>query len=407
MTGRLTWVFVSFIAYTYAGYPLLLALLARLRPERRFVEEPPPSMTLLIAAHNEESVIAGKLENSLSLNYPQASLQILVAADGSDDRTADVVRGYHARGVELTYQPLRQGKARAINQALSKVRGDIVVFSDANNLYDQETLRELVKPFSNSRVGAATGAKIVLQDDGDLGESEGLYWRYESFIKDQETRLSSCTAAAGEILAVRRELIDALPEETINDDFYLIMRVIRKGFDVIYVPTARSLERVSASPGEEVARRARIVAGRYQAMRSAGRLLPLDRPLVLWQILSHKFFRPLVPLAMIGAFLSNLTSVMGFQKNLLARPRWRQRTGVLLLYLQLAFYGFALSARWVAFPGRLGKMFYLPAFLVDSNWAAIVGLVRFVRGSQPSRWRRVGRRDQEILAPMERGEDRG
>ena len=405
MTARLTWLFVAFIAYTYAGYPLLLALLARLRPQRCFDgSDTPLRVTLLIAANDEEVVIARKLENSLALNYPSESLQILVAVDGCGDRTADIVRAYQKQGVDLSYDPLRLGKARAINRAMALVRGDIIVLSDANNFYEPGALKELVRPFSDERVGATTGAKVIQGQDGLLSESEGLYWRYESFVKTQETRLSSCTAATGEIMAVRRTLFDALPENVINDDFYLVMRVIQKGYDVVYVPTARSVERISLSADDEIARRARIVAGRYQAMSLRWNLLPQSRPLVIWQILSHKYFRPLVPLAMIGAFASNLAAVIkSGNRGSGSSPCGKQAT-LFLLFLQLAFYGAALSARFVKAPGTIGKLLYLPAFLANSNWAALVGLARFLRGIQPDRWRRVQRRDQGILPSFVDGE---
>lgn len=397
MTARLTWLFIAFVAYTYAGYPLLVALLARLRPQRRFDESDTlPRVTLLIAAHDEEAIIARKLENSLALNYPPERLQILVAVDGSDDRTADIVRGYQDQGVELSYDPQRSGKARAVNRALALVRGEIIVLSDANNSYEPRALLELVKPFSDERVGATTGSKVIQQQDGLLSESEGLYWRYESFLKTQETRLSTCTAAIGEIMAVRRFLFEALPENTINDDFYLVMRVIQRGYDVIYVPTARSIERVSSSAEDEIVRRARIVAGRYQAMGFGRRILPLSRPLAFWQIVSHKFLRPLVPLAMIGAFLSNVAAVIGRGKKGTGQPPGSKKTTMILLCLQLVFYGAALSARFIKAPGTMGKLLYLPAFLVNSNWAALIGLVRFLRGFQPDRWERVQRRDQGI-----------
>lgn len=404
MTGRLLWIFAAFIAYTYAGYPLLLAFLARLKPERHFIAGRTPAVTLLIAAHDEEAVIAAKIENSLALDYPPAELHILVAADGSGDNTAGIVRRYQDRGVELSYHPRRQGKARAINRALTRAKGDIVVLSDANNLYQPEALRILVKPFSDGRVGAATGAKVILPNDGELGQSEGLYWRYESFLKEQETRLGCCTAATGEILAIRRTLLEPLPEDTINDDFYLIARVMHKGYDVVYVPKARSLERISISAVDERARRARIIAGRYQAISWGPKLLPLNRPLVTWQILSHKYFRPLVPLAMIGAFLTSLAAVIGSPKSQTALSRPKIPINGVLFGLQLAFYGLAFTARWVKAPGLLGRLLYLPAFLLDSNWAALVGLSRFIRGSQSNRWQRVGRR---IHASWSLFEDKG
>lgn len=391
MIAVLFWFFVGSIIYVYAGYPLILTLLARTRPQQQAGSALTPSVTLLIAAHNEEAVIAAKLENSLALEYPAGRLQILVAADGSDDRTADIVRNYggHSVGhsVELSYSRQRQGKMAAINRAMARARGDIVLFSDANNLYEPDVVRQLVQPFQDAQVGAASGAKIIARGDGALGESEGLYWRYESFIKRQETRLGSCVGVAGEVLAVRRDLFEAPPDHIINDDFYLAMRLVQRGYRVVYTPQARSYERVSPSPQDEVARRARIVAGRYQALAMAPRLLPLRRPVIAWQVISHKFLRPLVPLAMAGALVTNVIALLrpaGPSLPQLAPPFSR-----LLLLAQIVFYGLA----WLG--GRLAhrnKLLYLPTFLVHSNLAAVIGLIRFLTGRQTALWQRVPRR---------------
>ncbi len=399
----LFWFFISTILYTYFGYPLLLALLARFRPNPRPAGRPVlPPVTLLITAYNEQAVIADKLENSLALTYPRDRLQILVAADGSNDRTAEIVRAYAGRGVELSYSPPRQGKMAAINRAWPRVRGEIVVFSDANNCYEPDTLKELVVPFANPEVGAVSGAKVIRRGDGALGESEGLYWKYESFIKEQETRLGCCTGVAGEILAIRRALFEAPPDNIINDDFYMAMRLVQRGYSVFYNPRAVSSERISLSAQDEITRRARIIAGRYQAIALAPRLLPLRRPLVAWQILSHKFLRPLVPLAMIGTLVTNLLAVFrpyqaGQRRLLNLAPPFHW----LLLLLQAAFYALAWFGRGLERGSRWGKLFYLPTFLVNSNMAALIGLYRFLTGQQTSLWQRVPRREDIWLVEVE------
>jgi cellulose synthase/poly-beta-1,6-N-acetylglucosamine synthase-like glycosyltransferase len=169
-----------------------------------------------------------------------------------------------------------------------------VVFSDANNFYEPDALRRLAAAFEDSRVGAATGTKCLRREDGSLAESEGLYWRYESFIKRHEARLGSCIGAAGEILAVRRALLEPIPAGVINDDFYVAMRVLCRGYTVVYVPEVRSWERTFVDLQQEWVRRARIVVGRFQAFGMAG-AYSRRRPLLLWQLLSHKLTRPLVP----------------------------------------------------------------------------------------------------------------
>jgi cellulose synthase/poly-beta-1,6-N-acetylglucosamine synthase-like glycosyltransferase len=393
VNAKLFWLSVGSILYTYIGYPLMLAVLSRLRPRPRAYPETVPFVTMLIAAYNEEAVIATKLENSLALDYPRDRLQILVAADGSDDGTADIVQQFADRQVELSYSPLRRGKMAAINRAMPNVRGDIVIFSDANNIYSPDTLRQLVKPFSDPTVGAVSGAKVIAQDNDALGASEGLYWKYESLIKAAESRLGCCTGVAGEILAIRRDLFESPPDAVINDDFYIAMRIIARGYRVIYVPQARSTEYASASAQDELARRSRIVAGRYQAMMLAHRLLPFNRPLIVWQIVSHKFLRPLVPLAMGSALLTNIVAVLRPPQHHthrvyeLAPPfNW------LLLVAQMLFYALAWSGSRREPGTRVGKLLYLPAFFVRSNFAAVIGLYRFLTRRQTTLWQRVQRR---------------
>ncbi|WP_448544046.1 glycosyltransferase family 2 protein [Roseiflexus sp.] len=401
MSGRLFWFCVATIAYTYAGYPALLTILARLRPARPF---PPftdlPMVTLLIAAYNEQNVIAAKLENSLALDYPRERLQILVAADGSNDATPEIVARFADQGVELSYRPERAGKMAAILRALPQARGDIVVLSDANNFYSANALRALVAPFADPHVGAVSGAKVIARGDGALGDSEGLYWKYESYIKRQETRLGSCTGAVGEIMAVRRSLLDRpMPPEArlMADDLFLAMHVLKQGCRVVYAPDARSVERVSSSTRDERERRARIVAQRFVMMRFSHKVLPWSNPLLVWQIVSHKYLRPLVPLAMIGALIANLAAV--------AHPtahgglvRLAHPFNVIVLALQALFYALAWLGGRSEPRGRLGKVLYIPAFLVNGNRAALIGLYRFLTGRHTSLWRRVRRRDDERQA---------
>ena len=385
------WVSVVLIVYAYAGYPALLAALARLKPAKVKQPDYEPEVTLLIAAYNEASVIASKIENSLALDYPREKLQILIAADGSDDATPEVVRSFAEQGIELSYSPERRGKMAAINRAVPQARGAVIVFSDANNMYEADVIRRLAAPFIDEKVGMVTGAKHIVKDERGLSESEGLYWRYESFIKKQESRLGSAIGAPGEISAIRRELFRPPPEAIINDDFYMAADVLRRGYRVLYDSQARSFEPVSASAEAEMKRRARIVAGRYQVMLLAGRMLPWRRPLVVWQMVSHKFLRPLVPFFMIGALLANIAAVLwptGLKPAILtlAPP-----VGWIMLALQALFYLTAWVGRFVPSKGIAGKLFYLPVFLVNSNLAALVGLVKFFSGKQTVLWERVER----------------
>src|SRR5205085_101074 len=168
------------------------------------------------------------------------------------------------------------------------------------------TLRAVVAPFVDPTVGAACGNKHIVRGDGALGDSEGTYWKYEGWIKRQETRFGCTVAVLGEVFAIRRELFEAAPDNIINDEFYIAMRIIKRGLRVVYVPEAISRERVSPSAEDEITRRTRMVAGLYQALVRPRELMPWKKPVVCWQLVSHKFMRPLVPLWMIAALATNV-----------------------------------------------------------------------------------------------------
>jgi poly-beta-1,6-N-acetyl-D-glucosamine synthase len=395
------WLCVLLVVYVYAGYPLLLALFARLRPQPRDFEKPPvfPSLTVLIAAYREEKAIAARLENILAVaqqeGIPRNRLQVLVAVDGSEDRTADIVREFAKRGVELSFSSQRAGKMAAINRAMEAVCGKIVIFSDANNRYEAGTLHALIAPFVDPTIGAVTGAKHIQRGGGAVGESEGMYWKYESFIQKQETRLGCCTAVAGEIFAIRRKLFVPQPAYIINDDACQALQIIRAGHRVVYAPKARSFEAASLTAQDEIVRRRRIIAGRYQLMALSLRLLPWRRPLVVWQIVSHKFLRPLVPFAMLGALAANLAAVifppveggLGVAALLRLAPPYNW----VLFALQMLFYLLAMLGNLVGHAGMLGKLLYLPTFLVNSNLAALSGLISFLSRRQTALWQRARR----------------
>lgn len=395
----LLWVCVFLIIYTYVGYPLIISLVAQAKRTKRATQiQSPylPNITLLITAYNEEEFIIRKLENSLEIDYPPENMQILVAADGSADRTVEYIQKFTGQGVELNFDSDRRGKLAAIIRAMPKATGEIIIFSDANNLYEPQAIRELVQPFTNSNVGGVTGAKTIIKDGGRLAASEGIYWKYESFIKLQESMVGVCTSTVGEIFAIRRELFIPPPESIINDDFYIASDLIRRGFDLRYAPNARSYETASSSIQNEFIRRTRIISGRYQALSMAVKLLPWRRPLVLWQVISHKYLRLFIPFWMIGILLANIALLTWPNSAslrsdpsaifLLTPPyNW------ILLKIQLIFYGLAFLSKKVKMGGLLGVLVYIPAFLVNSNLATLAGFYQYLMGKHTHIWERVER----------------
>ena len=389
------WISMALILYVYFGYPLLLALIARLARSKQYSLAELPTVSLIIAAHNEEEIIAKKLENSLALNYPTANLEIIVAADGSDDSTKLIVESYKDRGVVLSYSPQRKGKMAAISHAVDLANNEIVVFSDANNMYEEITFKYLMLPFADKTIGGTTGIKNICDENDHLSASEGLYWKYESWIKKNESRLSTCTAAAGEMFAMRKSLFSTPPEGIINDDFYLLLTILKHGYKVAYVPEAKSWERVSPSEIDEIRRRKRINAGRYQALFHALSWLPWKNLPAIWQILSHKFFRLFIPFFMIAVFISNAwLATIEFQKFGFLQFGDSESSFRLFFFGQLMFY--LLAALHPVLSGKKGtKALYIPAFLVISNYAVLQGLFGLIFGSQSALWERVKRRQSD------------
>ena len=388
MYGIVFWLCVLAVFYVYAGYPILVYLLAKTFHRQVKCKSIQPSVTMLFAALNEEKIIARKLENSLALDYPRDRLQIIVVNDGSVDRTAEIVEQYHDKGIELVNNSQRRGKLPAIKDAIKHVRGDIILFSDADNYYPPDALLETVKYFADSSVGAVSGGRNVI-GESTLGSAEGLYWKYEEFIKRQESRLGSCVGVAGDLLAIRRILFIPPPSNVINDDFYAALNVLKQGYRVIYAPEARSFHPVAGSEQQEMERRARMVAGRYQAIFLFWKALPWNSPLVMWQVVSHKYLRPFVPLFMILALLTNVFSV--FLAQNVAVPAWLFLSfpyNWIVLVVQIIFYFLAWLGRKRKFPGMIGKFIYVPSFLVNSNVAALQGLYRFATSNQTVMWKK-------------------
>lgn len=387
----LFWASAFFILYTYLGYPILIALIAKICPNSGAFSEIYPNVTLLISAYNEEKYISDKLDNSLSLDYPREKLQILVVADGSTDKTPEIVKSFSKKGVELLYDPERNGKLAAITRAMQFSRGAIVIFSDANNMYDVKAIRELILPFSDPKVGGATGAKHIIEDGRDLSSAEGLYWKYESAIKKNESMVDSCVSSVGEIFAIRKDAFIPPEGKIILDDLFIILDLLRRGYRVIYVPQARSFEYVSVSAQDEIERRTRNNVGLYQTISLSGNLLPFDRPFLVWQIVSHKYFRVFLPFGFIIMFLTNVAIVI------FLNDRYYSSAEVLFIFLltalslQITFYFSAIFGNLFNIKGRMGKLLYLPVFLVNSNIAALMGFYNYFTNRRSPIWKRVRR----------------
>jgi biofilm PGA synthesis N-glycosyltransferase PgaC len=381
------------LIYIYVGYPTLVILLAKVF--RRSIQKKTvtPSVTIVIPTFNEEVVIAEKLENTLHLDYPPDRLQILVCDDASEDQTVEIVKSYAWAGVELNQGAVRSGKVGGLNRALDRARGEIFIIADADILASPSALRELVANFADESVGCVLAQTHMKSSEEGTGGSGGLYWRYEARIRQSESDIHSTVAATGHFMALRRKLIQLIPMHVILDDFYLAMMTIRQGYRVISEPKAVVSERPTHSMEDEVKRRSRLTAGRFQIISMSRDFLPYLPPLLQFQVISHKFLRLAIPHLMIGALLSNILFVL---LSLRTNPSLWTMVMSTVLILQAIFYGLAIAGKLLLekLPKRskLVKLLMLPYYLCATNFAGIAGLANFISGKRTVLWQQASRR---------------
>ena len=370
----LFWISAAFVVYVYFGYPLLLWLLRYLARHPLKKEAVQPSITLLVAAHNESDVIAAKLRNALALDYPAQKLQVVVASDGSTDNTAEIVRSIAEIEGSGRIQPMEfvenRGKVATLNDALSRLTTEIVAFSDASSMLAPDSVQRLAEHFADPKVGAVSGVyRLLKQDQAKLGGQEDFYWKYETFLKVQEARLGAFTGAHGSLYAIRRELYPFPAVDTINDDFIIPMRIRQRGYRVDYEPAAVAYE--EAHEMEGFSRRVRITAGNIDQLREIKSMLWPPQWMSLFCLLSHKAARLVVPLAML------LLVVL----NVLLRREWPYGW---LLAGQVAFYGLAALGAVVALRPKLLR---LPYYFCMINFAFFAWIYYALRMKQfvPSR----------------------
>ena len=379
------------IGYHYIGYPIVLWLsskasniLSSNSPKDRDIHRQARTITLVIAAYNEQDVVEEKLQNTADLSYPPELLDVILVTDGSTDDTVAIAERYVAANpggrVRVTHESARAGKSNAINRAAALAEGEILVFSDANTLYAQDALLKLNERFDDPAIGAVSGRKTVSKVG--IGESESLYWKYESALKRWEGLLTSTTGVVGEMFAIRNELYQNIPAHVINDDAYLGMSVVRQGFTLAYEPAAICVENPSASLGDELMRRRRINSGRLQFLFSRS-LWPAGGAGYVLCYWSHKFLRLLLGPIMVVLFGAT-TIVFLFADNPGA-------------FVSLAFAGqvivylLAGISRLPLPTGPLRKLTKLCDFVVLTNLNTIPSIVSYLSGRQTVLWDRAER----------------
>jgi cellulose synthase/poly-beta-1,6-N-acetylglucosamine synthase-like glycosyltransferase len=367
----LFWVSAFLVVYPYLVFPSLLVLMRRVmaRPPRKAPIE--PTVSMLVAAYNEEDVIAAKIENALAIDYPADRLETVVASDGSTDATNAIAARYDdGKRIRLLAFPVNRGKLATMNDAVRQLTGEIVVFSDASSMVTPESLRVLVSNFADPSVGAVSGAYLVRNPgQSALGKQEDFYWRFETSLKTAEADVNSTLGAHGSLYAIRRDLYPFPEPGVINDDFVIPMRIVARGYRAVYEPGAVAVE--EAHEMEGFRRRVRIASGNIQQLGELPRLLMPPRPMPLFFFLSHKFARLLVPPAMFASFVANLF--------LLGEPLYN-----ILFAGQLLFYALALGGAAFALRPRLLR---LPYYFSMVNAGLIVAVFERAVRRRPVAWR--------------------
>jgi biofilm PGA synthesis N-glycosyltransferase PgaC len=365
------WTALACVAYVYVGYPLLLTIWRRIvnRPICKCAQE--PSVSLVIAMRNERNNVESRLRNCFDLNYPPDKLQVIVSLDAPTDGTDAVIRDYASQGVDVVHSEIHIGKAEALNRGVAIAKGEVVLFADARQRFEQNAVRELVANFADNSVGAVSGELILLDENArEASDSVGAYWRYEKRLRAMESDIHSVPGATGAIYAIRRELFEPLAPETILDDVVIPIRIVLSGKRSIFDPAARAYDVASPGAAKEYGRKARTLSGNYQLLAHMPELLAPWRNPIFVQFISHKLGRLLVPYCLAALFISNLCMPYGLYR--------------ILFVGQILWYCIACAGGLVSTGGSatLRKLLRVPYTFVLMNWAAVAGLYYFACGTR-------------------------
>src|SRR2546421_2059029 len=369
------WLSAGVLFYTYVGYPLLIALVSTLRPRRVKRADYAPSVTMIITAYNEEAALAAKLENTLVLDYRRELLEVIVASDCSTDRTDEIARAFASKGVVLHRQTQRLGKTAAQNAAVTKARGDIILFSDATSRYAPDVLKKILPGFADESVGCV-GGRLIYVDPGNthIGRGAKSYWNYETFLKRHESRACSLIGVSGCLYAVRRAAYVPLYHEACSD-FIIATKMIEQGLRTVYEPDAVCTEETNQQHANELRMRVRIIAQTFTDLwRHRAMLNPLRSGLYAIQLLSHKVMQYFVPFFLIPMFAASaVVSVLSIS------------TRVFLVVQSIGYLCGAMS--WLLENlGVRSRLLALPHYFVLANVASLIALFKFLRGERYARW---------------------
>ncbi len=385
------WILLGIVFYTYIGYTLVLLvftlfkkLLALPTPKPTQQDHFEPSVTLIIPAYNEEQFVRQKIQNTSELDYPSEKLKIIWITDGSTDNTLTLLKDIPE--VLILHEEERKGKVHAMNRAMKMAVTPITVFTDANTMLNRGAIRAIVRPFSSIKTGCVTGEKRIAgyEKQEAAGAGEGLYWKYESFIKRLESETGSVVGAVGEIFAVRTHLYEAIKADTLLDDFTISLQMIQKGFQTKYAPEAWGVETASLSVAEEIKRKIRIAAGGMQSLvRMINLLNPFRWRMIAFKYFSHKVLRwTLVPFSFPLVFLLNLFILFTSENNILYET---------IFTVQCIFYGLVGLGHIFEHKKIRAGFLFAPYYIFIMNVAILRGVWQFITGNYSVNWQKAKR----------------
>lgn len=388
----LFWISLFVVFYTYVGYGILLCMLVKIK---EFFSKPAihqispadfPYVSLLIAAYNEEKIVDEKMSNCFELEYPKDKLKIVWITDGSTDSTNEKLSRYS--NAEVLFEPKRGGKTAALNRAMNFINTDIVIFTDANTILNKDSITEIVNAFSDPKVGCVAGEKRIAltgaTNTSSLGE--GAYWKYESVLKEMDSRLNTTAGAAGELFAVRKDLYEYVEEDTLLDDFIISMRIAKKGYKIRYCKNAYAVEGGSLNMREEKKRKVRIAAGGIQSVIRLSSLLNIFKyPLLSFQYISHRVLRwTITPVLLISLFPFNIILVLNEEQIIYK----------ILLLLQILFYLAAYTGKIFERRNIKLSVFLIPYYFMFMNFNVFSGLSYLLKKKRgDGTWEKAKRAD--------------
>lgn len=372
------WALLGVIIYVYIGYPIICLLGATFFNKHVLKDESYcPFITLIISAYNEEDVIKDKLANTLELDYPRDKMECMVVSDGSSDRTCEMVEEFASSYafIKLLDFKKNRGKTTVQNDAVKIAKGEVIVFSDANAMYEKDALKKIVRNYYDPSVGCVCGELRYVDGNSAINKGEGLYWRYEQFLKQAESKIGIMLGANGSIYAVRKDLYFPLGHDIISD-FVEPIKIVEKGYRAVYEKEAISYEDTSSSYESEFQRKVRIITRGYRGLWSVKNILnPFRYGFLSIALISHRLLRWYTSFFLIFLFIINIILVIKLQGIYL-----------IILVAQLIFYLLALAGY---ISKTKSKIMFVPAYFCVVNCSSLLGIYNYYRGDRAVSWKPV------------------